>query len=57
MHDGAAQIRDSITAGDSAGVVAGSQKLAEGVTLYGDVRALLDGYIKEAISMKKNLVQ
>ena len=57
MHDGAAQIRDSITAGDAAGVIEGSKKLAAGVTLYGDVRALLDGYIKEAIAMKKNLVQ
>ena len=38
MLEGATQIRDSITAGDSAGVVAGSQTLGEGVVLYGKVR-------------------
>ena len=41
MLEGATQIRDSITAGDAAGVVAGSQKLAEGVALYGKVRPMI----------------
>jgi hypothetical protein len=57
MLEGAEQIRDSITAGDSAGVVAGSQRLAEGVRLYGEVRAILQPYINDALKMKDSLVQ
>ena len=57
MLEGAEQIRDSITAGDSAGVVAGSQRLAQGVRLYGEVRAILQPYINDALKMKDSLVQ
>lgn len=57
MLEGAVQIRDSITAGDSAGVVAGSKRLAEGVRLYGDVRAILQPYVNDALKMKDSLVQ
>jgi hypothetical protein len=57
MLEGATQLRDSITAGDAAGVVAGSKRLGEGITLYGDVRAILQAYVDEAIPMKKNLTQ
>jgi hypothetical protein len=57
MLEGATQIRDSITAGDSAGVVAGSQKLSEGVVLYGKVRAILQPFITDALKMKDSLVQ
>ena len=57
MHAGATQLRDSITAGDSAGVIAGSQKLAAGVTLYGKVRADVQGYINDALAMKKLLLR
>jgi len=57
MLEGATQLRDSITAGDAQGVVTGSQRLAEGVSLYANVRSMLDGYVKEAMSMKKTLVK
>ena len=57
MLEGATQLRDSITAGDAAGVVAGSQRLAEGIGLYADVRSILQGYINDALKMKKTLVQ
>ena len=57
MLEGATQIRDSITAGDSAGVVAGSKTLGEGIVLYGKVRAMLQPYINDALKMKDSLVQ
>ena len=57
MLEGATQLRDAITAGEAKGVVAGSQRLAEGITLYADVRSLLEGYVKEAMTMKKKLVK
>jgi hypothetical protein len=57
MLEGATQLRDSITAGDAAGVVAGSQRLAEGVVLYGKVRPMIPGYVNDAIQMKRTLVQ
>jgi hypothetical protein len=57
MLEGATQIRDSITAGDSAGVVAGSKTLAQGVVLYGKVRGMLQPYINDALKMKPSLVQ
>ena len=34
MLAGATQLRDSITAGDAAGVVAGSKQIGQGITLY-----------------------
>ena len=57
MLEGATQLRDSITAGDARGVVTGSQRLAQGVSLYANVRSMMDGYVKEAMSMKKTLVK
>lgn len=57
MIDGATQLRDSITNGDAAGVVAGSQTLAKGVKLYASVRAILEPYVKEASEQKRHLVQ
>lgn len=57
MLEGAVQIRDSITGGDAAGVVAGSKRLSEGVRLYGDVRAILQPYVNDALKMKDSLVQ
>jgi len=57
MLEGATQLRDSITAGDAKGVVAGSQRLAEGIALYADVRSMLEGYVKKAMTMKKTLVK
>jgi len=57
MLEGATQIRDAITAGDPAGVVAGSETLSEGVVLYGKVRGMLQPYINDALKMKPSLVQ
>lgn len=57
MLEGATQIRDSITAGDAAGVVAGSQTLADGIVRYGEVRRTLQTYINDALTMKDSLVQ
>lgn len=57
MLEGATQIRDSITAGDPAGVVEGSERLADGVRLYSALRPSLETYVKEAASMKDTLVQ
>ena len=57
MLEGATQLRDSITAGDAAGVVAGSKRLAEGAKLYADVRAILPGYVAQAENMQKHLVK
>lgn len=57
MLEGATTLRDSITAGDAAGVVAGSKQLAEGIALYANVRAMLAGYVNDALAMKKHLVQ
>lgn len=57
MLEGATQLRDSITAGDAEGVVAGSRRLADGISLYADVRSMLEGYVNDALAMKKTLVQ
>jgi hypothetical protein len=57
MLEGATQLRDSITAGDAKGVVAGSQRLADGIARYADVRNIIEGYAKQALTMKKMLVQ
>jgi len=57
LLEGATQLRDSITAGDAKGVVTGSQRLAEGISLYANVRSMLDGYVKDAMTMKKTLVK
>ena len=43
--------------GRSAGVVAGSQTLGQGVVLYGKVRGMLQPYINDALKMKPSLVQ
>jgi len=55
MLAGATQLRDSITAGDAAGVVAGSKQIGAGITLYADVRKILQAYVDQALTMKKNL--
>ena len=57
MLEGATQLRDSITAGDARGVVAGSQRLAEGISLYANVRSMLEAFVNQALTMKKTLVQ
>lgn len=54
MLDGATQLRDALTAGDSAGVEAGSQKLAAGLEAYAPARAILVDLVPEALLQKRN---
>ncbi|MEO8469942.1 MAG: hypothetical protein ABI573_09780 [Chloroflexota bacterium] len=54
MLDGATQLRDALTAGDAAGVEAGSQKLAAGLNAYAPARALLVDLVPEALLQKRN---
>ncbi len=56
MLEGATLLRDSITAGDVAGVEEGSRKLAEGLTAYSPARALLADLLPEALLQQRNLV-
>ncbi len=55
MLEGATQLRDSITAGDSAGVEEGSRKLAEGLTAYSPARAILADLVPEALLQQRVL--
>ncbi|HUQ78050.1 MAG TPA: hypothetical protein VM427_04160 [Patescibacteria group bacterium] len=54
---GARQLRDAITAGDSAGVVAGSQRLAKGLAAYGPMRRDLGDLVEQAVLQKRLLVR
>jgi hypothetical protein len=53
----AKQLRDAITAGDAAGVVAGSQALAKGLADYGPVRPIIGGLVEQAIVQQRLLLQ
>ncbi len=57
--DGATTLRDAIDAGDAAGIAAGSERLAEGLRAYGEVRALLreEAYVDQAIAQKRLLLR
>jgi hypothetical protein len=57
LDEAAVKIRDSIVAGDSAGVVEGFNKLAAGTDLYGAVRQGLADAATQAIFMKRTLLQ
>jgi hypothetical protein len=50
---GAKQLRDAITAGDSAGVVAGSQQIAKGIGLYGRIREQIAALVEQAIVQQR----
>ena len=54
---GAKQLRDSITSGDSAGVVAGSQAIARGLAEYAPVRRLIGALVEQAIVQQRLLVR
>jgi hypothetical protein len=54
---GAKQLRDAITTGDTAGVVAGSQAIAAGLADYGPVRRLIGGLVERAIVQQRLLTQ
>ena len=53
----AVQIRDSITSGNSPGVVDGFTKLAAGTDLYGAARQALSDAATQALFMKRTLLQ
>lgn len=55
MLEGATQLRDAITAGDSAGVQEGSRKLAQGLTEYAPARPILADLVPEALLQQRNL--
>jgi hypothetical protein len=57
MLAGATLLRDSITAGDSAGVVEGSRQISAGLEKYADARRLIGPLFNEAILMQRILVK
>jgi hypothetical protein len=57
MLAGATAIRDSITAGDGAGVTAGFQQLARGTAAYERARAEIGPLIQPALLMQRILVK
>ena len=50
---GAKLLRDSITKGDSAGVVAGSQQIARGLAAYAPIRREIAGLVEQAIVQQR----
>lgn len=54
---GAKRLRDSITAGDSAGVVEGSQQIARGLAAYGPIRREIAALVEQAILQQRLLVK
>ena len=54
---GAKQLRDAITSGDSNGIVAGSQAIAQGLADYGPVRQVIGGLVEQAIVQQRLLVE
>ena len=57
MLAGATLLRDSITGGDSAGVVEGSRQLAVGLEKYAEARRLIAPLFEQAILMQRILVK
>jgi len=57
MLAGATLLRDSITAGDSAGVTEGSQQLSAGLEKYAEARRLIGPLFDQAVLMQRILVK
>jgi hypothetical protein len=57
MLDGARALRTAIDTGDGAAIATASQRLAEGLRLYGDLRADIGELAGRAIEMKRVLVK
>jgi hypothetical protein len=57
MLAGAKQVRDSITAGDAAGIAAGSQQLAKGLEKYREARRLIGPLVDQALLMQRLLLK
>ncbi|MBA2721224.1 MAG: hypothetical protein H0U52_18575 [Chloroflexi bacterium] len=54
---GAKRLRDAITSGDSAGVVAGSQQIARGLGAYAPIRSQIAALVEQAILQQRLLVK
>jgi hypothetical protein len=54
---GAAKLRDAITAGDAAGILAGSQEIAHGLADYAPARRALSPLVEQAILQQRLLVK
>lgn len=57
LGNGAKQLRDSITAGDASGIVAGSQLIAQGLADYAPVREVIGGLVEQAIVQQRLLTE
>lgn len=57
MLAGSKKIRDSITAGDAAGLTAGVEQLAKGTTAYQEARRLIGPLVEPALLMQRVLVK
>ena len=57
LASGAKRLRDSITKGDPAGVVAGSQQIARGLAAYAPVRRQIRDLVEQAIVQQRLLVR
>lgn len=57
LAGGAKQLRDAITAGDSAGVVAGSQQIAKGLGDYSPIRQQIAALVEQAIVQQRLYVK
>lgn len=57
IRDGAARVRDGITAGDAEAIVDGSRGIASGLEAYGELRFPLSELIPEAMRQRRALVK
>ena len=57
MLAGARKLRDAITAGDAAGITAGSQQLAKGLEAYREARRLIGPLVDQALLMQRLLLK
>jgi hypothetical protein len=57
LDQGAKQLRDSITSGDSAGVEAGSQEIAQGLVDYTPIREQIAALVVQAILQPRLLLE
>ena len=57
MLAGARQLRDAISAGDTAGITAGSQRLSKGLEAYEAARRLIGPLVDQALPMQRLLLK
>jgi hypothetical protein len=53
LSQGAKQLRDAITAGDSAGIVAGTKRISEGLADYAAIRDDLPDLVAQALVQQR----